>query len=166
MSNYDNLLGLPYLQGKQDCYSIARRYYAQVWGLRLPNWARPTAFWNDENLNLYKQYRTSGFVPVTDDDWQIGDTLLMPLRTQFHTHAAVIVADNKILHHLPGQLSTIESLRPKWANRATAVIRHPDVTATRADPDLTVNLHEVTNAHVFRDPKFQNAVARVMGDGE
>lgn len=39
MSHYSNLLGLPYIDGKQDCYSIVRQYFDQTYGLKLRNYA-------------------------------------------------------------------------------------------------------------------------------
>lgn len=162
MSNFSNLVGLPYIAGRQDCYGLMRRYYDQVWDIQLPNFARPNQFWNDPSLDLYSLYSDYGFEPVFDARWEIGDTLLMPLRTQIATHAAMIVEDNKVLHHLPGKLSTIEPLRPRWGNLATTVIRHPEVTKAQKQSIQTVHLHEVADAHLFRDPEFQKAAERAL----
>lgn len=166
MSNCSNLVGLTYIEGRQDCYGLMRRYYQQEWGIQLPNFARPRHFWNDESLDLYSLYADYGFEPVLDTRWEIGDTLLMPLRTQMATHAAMIVGDNQILHHLPDKLSTIESMRPRWANRATTVIRHPEVTAAQIQSSETAQLHEVLDVHIFRDPKFQEAARKAMDPGD
>lgn len=165
MSTYDNLIGLPYDMGKTDCFSIVRQYFLQNYGLRFRNYARPDNFWEDEGLDLYKMFRREGARPVTDDSIEIGDVLLMPLLTPFATHACIVVEPNLILHHPPGRLSCTEPLKPKWFNRATAVVRHPTVTRLNEEraETKTLHLHEVLNADIFRTPEFQAATARLLG---
>ena len=132
MSHYSNLIGLPYIDGQQDCYSIVRRYFDQNYGLKLRNYARPSRFWEDQQLDLYKMFKLEGAKPVLDDTVELGDVLLMPLFTPFATHACIVVGDNLILHHPPGRLSCVEPMRPKWSNRTSVVVRHPVVTAANA----------------------------------
>ena len=166
MSHYHNLIGLPYIDGKQDCYSIVRRYFAENYGLNLRNYARPSRFWEDQSLDLYKMFRREGARPVLDDTIEIGDVLLMPLFTPFATHACIVVGDNLILHHPPGRLSCVEPMRPKWSNRATVVVRHPAVTAAHAaQPAEQVHLHEILNAQVLQSPEFAAAAKRVLESG-
>lgn len=164
MLSYDNLLGLPYIEGKQDCYSIARRFYRQNFDIKLPNLARPNSFWKDPNLTLYDMYRDFGFEPVIDQRWEIGDALLIPIRSSFACHAAIIVEDNKVLHHLPGRLSNVEAMRPRWSSRALHVVRHPLVHEARKQSQETILLHEVVDAEIFRDPRYQNAVEQVSSN--
>jgi len=163
MSHYSNLIGLPYINGKQDCYSIVRRYFDQTYGLKLRNYARPDRFWEDQSLDLYKMFKLEGAKPVLDDTIEIGDVLLMPLFTPFATHACIVVGDNLILHHPPGRLSCVEPMRPKWSNRTSVVVRHPVVTAANTKhPVEQVHLHEILNAQVLQSPEFQAAAARVL----
>lgn len=163
MSTYSNLIGLQYDMGRVDCYSIIRNYFAQEYGLRLRNYARPDRFWED-GLDLYKLFKLEGAKAIGDENLQIGDVLLMPLLTPFATHACVVVENNTILHHLPGRLSSVDPLH-KWYNRATAIVRHPTVTKINEErrAGQTVHLHEVLNAHVLRTPEFQATVERVLG---
>lgn len=163
MSDFSEFLGLSYIEGRQDCYSIVRRYYLREWGLKLPNLARPSKFWTDPLLDLYQMYKLGGFEAVFDTSYQIGDALLMPLGTPFATHAGVIVEDNKILHHLPNKLSCIDDLRPRWSTRATAVLRHPDITATQKQNRPPSNqFHEIIDARLLRNPEFQDVLARAI----
>lgn len=162
MSELNNLLGREYIEGKQDCFSLVREYYRDHWGLHFQNYARPKEFWRDPNLNLYQLYILEGFKPVFDEAPQLGDGLLMPYMTPFATHAGVVAGDNKFLHHLPNQLSTLDPLRPKWSNRATIHLRHPAVTERQKPVKKTYHLHEVVDAQLFRDPKFQEALERAM----
>ena len=163
MSTYSDLIGLPYIPGKQDCFSIGRRYFRDNYDLRLRNYARPDRFWEDPQLDLYQFYRREGFRAVLDDTVEIGDVFLMPLHTPFATHACIVVDDNLILHHPPGQLSCTDRMRPRWSNRATVILRHPVVTAARAQNPKLVHLHEVIDADVLRTRDFQNALGRVLG---
>lgn len=166
MSAYLNLVGLEYVPGKQDCYSIVRRHYQESYGVRLRNYARPDRFWEDASLDLYQMFRLEGAFEVIDSQIAIGDVLLMPLFTPFATHACVVVGDNLILHHPPGRLSCVEQMRPKWSNRATQIIRHPDVFAANQKVARKVHLHEVVDAELFRTPEFQSTVGRLLGTGE
>lgn len=167
MSRYTDLIGLPYIDGKQDCYSIVRRYFAENYGLNLRNYARPSRFWEDQQLDLYKMFVLEGAKPVLDDRIELGDVLLMPLFTPFATHACIVVGDNLILHHPPGRLSCVEPMRPKWSNRASVVVRHPAVTAAKAQqPVQQIHLHEILNAQVLQSPEFQAAAERVLANGQ
>jgi hypothetical protein len=162
MLSYGDLEGLPYLPGRDDCYSIGRKFFLKNFGIRLKNYARPDRFWEDTQLDLYKFYNLEGFEVVFDQKIEIGDVLLMPLLTPFATHACIMVDDNVILHHLPGQLSATDRMRPKWSNRATIIVRHPRVTEIQKSKVNKVHLNEVTDADIFRDPEYQKTFDRVL----
>lgn len=144
--------------GRVDCYSCVRDYYAQVWDLDIPNFARPNQFWEDPYLDLYAMYKDVGFKPLIDEEPDIGDALLMQLATPRPAHAAVIVDDNQILHHLPRRLSSIDRLRPHWYSRAVIMIRHPKVREKRLSEQKKVHFHEIVNGPLFRDPGFQKTL--------
>lgn len=165
MSNFSNLLGLEYVAGKQDCYSIVRQYYDQNLGVKLRNYARPDRFWEDANLDLYQMFSLEGAYAVHDNSIEIGDVILVSLLTPFAAHALIVVGDNQVLHHPPGQLSCLDSLRPRWMNRALATIRHPGAKLKEPPKQEVLHLHEVIDAQLFRDPGFQETVARVLGSG-
>lgn len=160
--SYDPYLGLPYVAGLQDCYSVCRRYIQDHYEIRLPNFARPNNFWEDPHLDLYGMYKEFGFELVLDKPFEIGDVLLMPILTKVNSHAALVVEGNQVLHHLPGALSSVDPLLPKWANRANLVLRHPGITSYRKSTTTKVNVHEVIDAEIFRNPKFQKALDDAM----
>lgn len=167
MSSYADLLGLPYIEGKQDCFSILRTYYRREWGLEIPNFARPTRFWEDPQMDLYQLYKLAGFQQVFDELPRIGDGLLMPLMTPMATHGATLVEDNKILHHLPGRLSSLDTFRPRWSNQVTIIVRHPEITAVQTrKKKKPVHLHEVAQSDVLRDPKIQGKIEQLMEAGD
>lgn len=158
MFEFGDLLGRGYVDGKQDCYALVREYFKRRHNLLLPNFARPTRFWEDPHLDLYAGYRSFGFLPVFDVPLQVSDVLLMPLNTVSNTHAAVVVEGNQVLHHLPGQLSCLDPVHPRWSRRANIVLRHPEAK----QEVQKVHLHEVIDPHLFRDPRAQAAIERVM----
>lgn len=164
MSNFSDYTGRPYRMGKDDCYGLIRDFLWNEHQFLLPNFARPANFWQDANLNLYRSYADYGFQLVTDDTFKLGDVLLVPLRTPFPCHSALIVEDNKILHHVVGHLSAVDTMRPRWSNMATTVLRHPELTERMKPEVVTVQLHEVIDARVLRNPEVQDAIARVASE--
>lgn len=162
MSALVKYLGAPYVEGKNDCYSVLRQYFRDQWGVWLPNIARPNNFWDDPKMDFYGAYRLYGFKPVFDQPLEIGDVLIMPLNTKMNTHAAAVVEGNQILHHMPGGRSTLDPLFPKWVNRANAVLRHPKVTKKQEQAFEAVHLHEVIDASILRDPRAQSIIERAM----
>ncbi len=159
MSAYDKYLGRPYIAGSQDCYALVREYLQDVYDIRIPNFARPNAFWEDPHLQLYEMHADYGFQLIFDVKLRPGDVLLMPLMTVRESHSAIIVENNQVLHHLPNQLSCVDPL-PKWLRRATRILRHPETSRMGKEK---VHIHEVVDAEILRDPKFQEALDQVLG---
>lgn len=162
MFDYNSLLGRSYVEGETDCFGLMREYFFGQWGIRIPNVSRPTRFWEDPNLNLYDFHKQSDFREVIDVRPQVGDVLLMPIGTAFATHAAVLVASNQILHHLPGSLSRLDDLRPRWIDRAVSILRHPEVTRIHVQVNPPRYLQDVIDVAVLRNPDVQDAIAREM----
>lgn len=166
MSNFNNLIGLSYVEEKNDCFSLLVNYFWQVWGIRVPNFARPSRFWEYPNMDIYDQWRMTDFEQVFDQRYQIGDAVLMPILARTNNHGGVIVEDNQILHHLPNRLSSVEPFKPKWADRVTVHLRHPKITEALKSTIQTVHLHEVVDAELFRDPRIQREIEKQMGPRE
>lgn len=163
MSSYENYLCLPYIAGQQDCYSLLRNYCADVYGLKLPNYARPDRFWEDPNLDLYGRFREHGFVEIMDGHIEIGDALLMQIRTPINSHAALVVADNLVLHHLPGQLSSVDRMRPRYTTLANVILRHPTITEFHRPPQPPRHFHEVlADARILQNPAVEARVGIEM----
>ena len=129
---YQALVGLPYELGRNDCYSLIRDFYDINFGLKFTNYARPD-FWWDHGLDLYMEnMRAEGF-RVFDGhpkDYQPGDGFLMAIKSPVANHGAILLHDGRILHHLAGCLSRVETYNRSFFRDATvAVVRHPAVTA-------------------------------------
>jgi cell wall-associated NlpC family hydrolase len=138
---YDNLLGLEFKHGSQDCYSLVRAFYKQNYNLDFPDIARPDDWW-DHGLNLYMDhFKEIGFdaVNVRPQDLRIADGFLMAVyrgsarlsssenKGKVANHSAVYIGDGKILHHMYGRLSSVENYTGMWFNTTVAVLRHKDV---------------------------------------
>lgn len=166
MSAYHNLLGRAYFEGEDDCFSLIRDRFREAYGVRIPNIARPSSFWEDPQLDLASLYKKFGFKAVIEEPIQEGDLLMMPLLTSWNSHLAVVVEGNKIIHHLHGQLSREDPLWPKWGDRAQMIVRHPRVTEILKARTKRVHLHEVLDVHLLRDPEFKEAFERVLDSHE
>jgi cell wall-associated NlpC family hydrolase len=141
MIKYEELVGIAFDHGKDDCYGIIRRFYDINYGIQLTNYARPDSWW-EHGLDLYTQnFAAEGF-RVQDIDLsqvKIGDLFLIAIGSFKATHAAIYVGDGMILHHFYGRLSTVEAYRGVWRNKTIAIIRHKDVVA-ETETEKTVDL--------------------------
>lgn len=117
------LLGRSFHHGVLDCYALVKDWYWQERGIKLGCYNRDYRWWLDGG-NLYlDNYEKEGFARVTDGTLEVGDILLMTIRSRVPNHAAVFVGDNMILHHYEGQLSSREIYGKFWRDVTTLVIR-------------------------------------------
>jgi cell wall-associated NlpC family hydrolase len=127
---YKHLLDLPYIEGEQDCYGLARRYFQDVYDLEMRNYARPLDFaWEGIDL-IQDNFQTEGFCPVDValNNLQVGDGVLMRLAgCPKINHVGVYVGNNLILHHVYGKLSCTDNFSMNWKRRVAGIVRHPDV---------------------------------------
>jgi len=129
MIEYQNLVGREYVPGRVDCFSIVRDFFAQNFDIVMPNYARPTNFW-EADLNFYMdRYYKHGFriLDVHPSEYQMGDVMLISYMSSFPNHAAILVENGNILHHFTNRLSSVDPYRGVWRNNTTAVLRHKDV---------------------------------------
>lgn len=141
MTPYDNLIGRTYVDGKVDCYSIVRDFYAQMFQIELPNYARPKDWWNME-MDLYMdRYYKNGFRPldVHPSEYQFGDVVLISYMASVANHAGILVENNHILHHFTNRQSSVDPYKGIWRNNTVAVLRHKDVVipVTEEVADIT-----------------------------
>jgi Predicted metal-dependent protease of the PAD1/JAB1 superfamily len=102
------LLGRKFSHGVLDCYALIRDYYKQVLQIELPDYERRDDWWNKGD-NLYMDnFANAGFAPVSARDIQIGDIILMQIRSPVANHAGVYIGDGMMLHHLTNRLSSRE----------------------------------------------------------
>lgn len=118
------LVGRPFVHGVWDCYAIIKDTFktgrqglkeqgiSSEWPLdpiELPNIPRSDAWWV-EGKSLYLDWlKPAGFTEIRKEQAKPGDGFLMSIRSPVPNHAGLLVADNKVLHHLPTRLSRAEN---------------------------------------------------------
>lgn len=128
--NLQDYLGRRYLDGRHDCYGLVRDFYRREYGLTLRNYARPVGFDHSGLLLLTDNFRREGFEIVNTPIALLepGDGLLMMLASRQVNHVGVYIGERKFLHHLYQRPSSAEVLDPRWQQRLSLIVRHPDVT--------------------------------------
>lgn len=128
--NLQDYLGRRYLDGRHDCYGLVRDFYRREYGLTLRNYARPVGFDHSGLLLLTDNFRREGFEIVNTPIALLepGDGLLMMLASRQVNHVGVYIGERKFLHHLYQRPSSAEILDPRWQQRLSLIVRHPDVT--------------------------------------
>jgi len=122
------LIGCEFSHGTNDCYGLVRRYYEQVRGVVLRDFVRTGRWWDDGHSDLYTQnFAEAGFVAVADAEPEVGDVLLMKIRSRNNVpnHAAVYLGDGLILHHCWGELSRRDQLA-RYRDYVTHTLRHKE----------------------------------------
>lgn len=129
--DFKKYVGIDFSHGTTDCYGLIRRVYSEMFQINLRDYARPDNWWDhDEEYNLYMDnYAREGFELIDDTirTWEIGDLILMAIRSTVPCHAAIYIGNGKILHHFYGRKSSIENYCRLWKNTTVGVIRHKDL---------------------------------------
>lgn len=93
-------LGLPYIFGINDCYSLVRNWYYTNKNIELIDFPRRWEFWKTQNL-LMDNVLSAGFKEISINEVDTGDVFFCT----FHgygknpVHMGVYVGDNMIEHH-------------------------------------------------------------------
>lgn len=127
---HQHLIGLPYKSGDQDCYGLALRYYREVYGVQLTNFARPEGWWNHSEMDLINQF-------LEHDGWDKiglnikllcpGDGLVFSLVGGKANHVGIYVGNGLFIHHVLGRFSAEDALLQKWTSKLLMIVRHPSV---------------------------------------
>lgn len=132
---YEQLLGKPYLPGKQDCATMIQDFFGDNFGLRFTDYSRPDGWWK-AGMNLYYDIAADeGFktVDIPINKLQIGDILLMAYGSSFPNHAAIYVGNGEVIHHFLDKLSTREAISHSMRNALLAIMRHRDIIITEPE---------------------------------
>lgn len=121
--------GLPYegrrfVMGVDDCWSLAREWYAREKGLDMPDFTRVDKFWELGETPHLDHLAEAGFHPVAFQDMQPGDGILFRVISKQPNHCGVYVGNGGLLHHVPGRLSRVDQLDGNWLERMHQVVRH------------------------------------------
>lgn len=117
------LVGREFAFGVLDCYTLIKDYYHRELGIELPEAERADGWWN-KGENLYiDNYQQAGFESVNGTDLQIGDVILMQIRSKVPNHAGVYIGDGLFLHHLYGRLSSRDIYGGYWRECTRIIVR-------------------------------------------
>lgn len=115
----------PFLHGIFDCYTLVRDFYRREWGLWLPANIQRTYGWWEQGDNLYVDGAPKyGFVQAADVKRH--DLIVMKLGP-VPNHGAIYLGDGKILHHIGGRFSTVDTLTPFLKQSIAIVYRNQTV---------------------------------------
>lgn len=119
-------VGRPYIFGTFDCYSLLADFYRREYGIRLDDFhhLRIPEWWRAGDDILERNWRSQGFVPVTDGTFQEGDALTFAFDSDIPNHVAMYVTGDIILHHMIHRLSRKETFGPSWMSRMKHHLRH------------------------------------------
>lgn len=128
---YSSLLGRKYELGFTDCYSLVRGFYQAMYGIHLPNYARPEGYALNPELSIFSRILANpDFVsdsPKGQDRLREGDVLIFRVASDQMNHLGVYVGNGLFIHHLHNGVSREDNLDQKWYRRILLVARHVDV---------------------------------------
>lgn len=132
MKDLSKYVGIPFVHGTTDCYSLIRDFYKNEFNIELSDYARPDYWWT-KGQNLYMDnFKKEGFYLLDDrEEPQFGDIFLIALGCSVASHGAIYIGENKILHHVQGRPSSIDRYRDVFRNWTLARIRHKLVEKER-----------------------------------
>lgn len=122
-SKETSLEGREFVHGVQDCYSLVKDYYATQ-GITLSEYNREDEWWQKGKDYYLDNYEKEGFYEIQEKDLRVGDLILMQVESPTTNHAAILVSDNVILHHLYGRPSCKGVYGGYWRERTTRLLRH------------------------------------------
>ena len=148
--SFNRYVGRPYRDGLDDCYGLVRDFYRREYGLVLRNYARPIGF-DDGGLDLLRDnFRREGFeilnipLPLLEP----GDGLLFMVGSRSINHVGVATHGGKFLHHLYRKASSHDTLDPRWQQRLSLIVRHPDIAKANRDRQGTQSLLDLLPPHL------------------
>lgn len=147
---YRHLEGIPFEYGKRDCWWINSEAYRDNWGIHLTNFARPD-FWWLYGIDMYRELAPLDGFQILDvpRDLQVGDILLIPIRSEVPNHSALYLGNGMILNHIRNRTSKAIPYKGFWKSATCALLRHPDVPVE--EPEVKeVNLIDFLLPHKRR----------------
>lgn len=93
-------LGLPYIFGINDCYSLVRNYYKTHKNIELMDFPRRWEFWKTENL-LINNAKEAGFKEISANEVEVGDVFFCTFHgvSRYPIHMGVLAEKGIMVHH-------------------------------------------------------------------
>lgn len=126
---YSDLLELPYREGTADCYGLVRKMYDRVFGISMPNFARPDGF-EFSDIDLYASMMNASEFKIKSSNPNFlnpGDLLLFMYKAPVTNHVGIYLGNNLFLHHVRDRKPREDNLDQRWLRKMTYVLEHPDV---------------------------------------
>ena len=116
-----DMIGLPWVWGITDCWSLVRRFYKEKLNIELRDWVRPTTPEEFQNDPMFERCaKKAGFFELEKDEkLKNNDCLLMSIGGVGLNHVAIFV-DGDVIHHLRDRLSCREPYNP-WLLKCTGM---------------------------------------------
>lgn len=111
----DHLLDTPlegrtWVSGVYDCVSLVRSYLYQTKGIVIPDFARDVDWWDESSgspfLEVLPRYEEYLHTLPAETPFEVGDIVVMAIRSSHPNHFGVILEPAVILHHMHGTLSS------------------------------------------------------------
>ena len=118
------LIGIEWVWGVQDCWSLIEDWYKEKKGIKLKHWDRPKSPKEFSENPLFEYgLPLTGFIELENEvDLKKGDVFLMDTNnTGKLDHVALYIGDQTILHHCVKRLScreTYDQKYIKWTKKA------------------------------------------------
>jgi proteasome lid subunit RPN8/RPN11 len=117
------LEGREFIHGINDCYSLIRDYFRMEKGITLPNYPRDMEWWAKDKDLYSENFEAAGFVEIPADQVRSGDCMMIQFRSDVINHAAVVIDESRILHHMIHRLSGYDDWS-KWHRVAAKYVRY------------------------------------------
>lgn len=125
------LIGREFYYGVFDCYTLIKDWYKRTYDYELPDVDHgKEGWWDKDSLNYDPNFspyldnlQANGYVEV-QGALQVGDIILMQIKSHTANHAAVYLGDGIMLHHLYGRLSERVVYGGYWKDVTRKYIRH------------------------------------------
>lgn len=142
-NSYKHLLNRSYVAGRDDCYGLVVKYFHDIYGIHLTNFARPDEWWLRSDMNLITDnLELDGWKHVNFHPRSLrpGDGLLFSILQSKVNHVGIYVGNSMFIHHQHKRYSTEDPLVEKWQSRLLGVVRHPEVEQVGMGMSPKVNL--------------------------
>lgn len=117
------LVGRRWSLGVSDCYTLVRDYY-KTQGVVLNEYVRNEYQCLTRDTRFVDKAEENGFVDVTGQAPRVHDLILIQVKADVPNHAAVLVSESIILHHIQGRLSCRDPYGGYWVRNTAKVLRH------------------------------------------
>ena len=135
------LVGRNFYHGVLDCLTLIQDWFLRERGIVLKDYEREDDWWSKGGNMYVDLFEETGFVNMGQNaNLQVGDVILMQIRSKVPNHGAIYIGDSKLteapelhnvydamLHHLYGRLSTREVYGGYWRQITTHILRHKEL---------------------------------------